>query len=127
MKTGVLSQSAFGKCVIPKLDYIFSLFASEKYFLNAHVLILCSQVKYQMVTDRYVLNQLAVFNLFLPAAFMHSASIPFIDIMKYVLMLFYMYVVCLKSSVNGPISQRQHGPGARACTCLSRDTSRSAT
>jgi hypothetical protein len=38
-----------------------------------------------------------------------------------------IYVVCLKRSVNGPISQRQHGPGAPACTWLSRDTSRSAT
>jgi len=37
------------------------------------------------------------------------------------------YVVCLKSSVNGLISQWQHGPGAPACTWLSRDTSRSAT
>jgi hypothetical protein len=38
-----------------------------------------------------------------------------------------MYEVCLKSSVNGPISQWQHGPGAPACTLVSRDTSRSAT
>jgi len=38
-----------------------------------------------------------------------------------------IYEVCLKSSVNGPISQWQHGPGAPACTWLSRDTSRSAT
>jgi hypothetical protein len=38
-----------------------------------------------------------------------------------------LYEVCLKSSVNGPISQWQHGPGGPACTWVSRDTSRSAT
>jgi hypothetical protein len=37
-----------------------------------------------------------------------------------------VYEVYLKGSVNGPISQQQHGPGARACTWLSRDMSRSA-
>ena len=29
------------------------------------------------------------------------------------------YKVCLKSSVNGPISQRQRGPDTRKCTWLS--------
>lgn len=35
--------------------------------------------------------------------------------------------MCLKSSVNGPISQVQHGPGSWPCTWLSRDTLRSIT
>jgi hypothetical protein len=42
---------------------------------------------------------LAVLNLFLPAAFMHSANILFIDITKYVLMLFHTYADISKSEL----------------------------
>jgi hypothetical protein len=69
------------------------------HFLNAHVLILCSQIKCQRVTDRNIWNQLAVLNLFLPAAFIRFASVTFIDITKYVLMLFYICADINKSEL----------------------------